>query len=114
MSLRGQMDSETSWLAGGQTLGPMMNLRLARPSQLVDIHKIDKLLASRKTETSVVFGAGITHAAIEDGLHPDPTGGAMRRVAGGNRLSSGQKSWHAGWFSGACRSSSRLAPISLA
>ena len=83
LSLRGQMDSETSWLAGGQTLGPMMNLRLARPSQLVDIHKIDELLASRETETSVVFGAGITHAAIEDGLHPDPTGGAMRRVAGG-------------------------------
>ncbi len=81
--LRRQLDSETSWLAGGQTLGPMMNLRLARPSQLVDIHKLDELRASRETETSVVFGAGITHAAIEDGLHPDPTHGAMRQVAGG-------------------------------
>ena len=53
--LRRQLDSETWWLAGGQTLGPMMNLRLARPSQLVDIHKLDELRASRETETSIVF-----------------------------------------------------------
>ncbi|MGB9207954.1 MAG: FAD binding domain-containing protein, partial [Pseudolabrys sp.] len=28
-------------LAGGQSLGPMLNLRLARPSLLVDVSRLD-------------------------------------------------------------------------
>jgi aerobic carbon-monoxide dehydrogenase medium subunit len=70
-------------LAGGQTLGPMLNLRLAQPSLLVDITRIDELAAVSETGDTVTIGATVTHAAIEDGRLPDPTGGFMREIARG-------------------------------
>jgi carbon-monoxide dehydrogenase medium subunit len=36
-----------------------------------------------ETSDGVAFGAGTTHAEIEDGAVPDPTGGILRRVAAG-------------------------------
>ncbi|KAB2919151.1 MAG: carbon monoxide dehydrogenase [Hyphomicrobiaceae bacterium] len=68
-------------LAGGQTLGPMLNLRLAQPALLIDITRIAELAAVREDEQSVTIGATVTHAAIEDGRVPDPTGGFLPRVA---------------------------------
>lgn len=70
-------------LAGGQTLGPMLNLRLAQPSLLVDITRIAELAAVSEDADGVTIGAIVTHAAIEDGRAPDPTGGFMRAVARG-------------------------------
>lgn len=70
-------------IAGGQSLGPMLNLRLARPEVLIDISGITALTEAREEGDSVVFGACVTHAAIEDGRVPDPTNGFMRRVARG-------------------------------
>jgi aerobic carbon-monoxide dehydrogenase medium subunit len=70
-------------LAGGQTLGPMLNLRLARPAVLVDITRIPELAAVTEDEEAVTIGATVTHAAIEDGRVPDPTGGFLSRVARG-------------------------------
>ena len=70
-------------LAGGQTLGPMLNLRLAQPQLLVDITRIAELAAATEDADSVTIGAIVTHAAIEDGRAPDPTGGFMRTVARG-------------------------------
>lgn len=70
-------------IAGGQSLGPMLNLRLARPEILVDISGIEALSKARDAGDALVFGACVTHAAIEDGRVPDPTGGFMRRVARG-------------------------------
>ena len=70
-------------LAGGQTLGPMLNLRLAQPQLLVDITRIEKLAAATEDADSVTIGAIVTHAAIEDGRASDPTGGFMRTVARG-------------------------------
>ena len=40
---------DAKMLAGGQTLGPMLNLRLAQPALLVDITRIPELAASRRT-----------------------------------------------------------------
>ena len=53
-------------LAGGQSLGPMLNLRIARPQILVDISRLQSL--KRIEETSGVWriGAGVTHAMLED------------------------------------------------
>jgi carbon-monoxide dehydrogenase medium subunit len=68
-------------LAGGQTLGPMLNLRLARPAALVDITRIPELAAVSEDKDAVTVGATVTHAAIEDGRVPDPTGGFLARVA---------------------------------
>ncbi|MFP3921758.1 MAG: FAD binding domain-containing protein [Dichotomicrobium sp.] len=70
-------------LAGGQTLGPMLNLRLARPDLLIDITRIPELVRVEETNDAVTFGACVSHAAIEDGLAPDPAGGLMRDVAAG-------------------------------
>ncbi len=68
-------------LAGGQTLGPMLNLRLAQPALLVDITRIPELAAVTEDADAVTIGAIVTHAAIEDGRVPDPTGGFLARVA---------------------------------
>ena len=70
-------------IAGGQSLGPMLNLRLVQPGVLVDISGISALTEARDYGDSVVFGGCVTHAAIEDGRVPDPTNGFMRRVARG-------------------------------
>jgi carbon-monoxide dehydrogenase medium subunit len=70
-------------LAGGQTLGPMLNLRLAQPAVLVDITRIPELAAVSEEADAVTIGATVTHAAIEDRHIPDPTGGFLSRVARG-------------------------------
>ena len=70
-------------LAGGQTLGPMLNLRLVRPTLLIDIARISELAAVGQDADGVTIGATVTHAAIEDGRVPDPTGGFLPRVARG-------------------------------
>jgi aerobic carbon-monoxide dehydrogenase medium subunit len=70
-------------LAGGQTLGPMLNLRLAQPALLVDITRIPELAAVSEEADAVTIGATVTHAAIEDGRVPDPTGGFLGRIARG-------------------------------
>jgi carbon-monoxide dehydrogenase medium subunit len=69
-------------MAGGQSLVPMLNLRLAPLELVVDLSRIAALKTVSEREDAVVFGACVTHARIEDGLTPDPAGGLMRRVAG--------------------------------
>lgn len=68
-------------LAGGQTLGPMLNLRLVQPERLIDITRIEELVRAAETGEAVILGACVSHAAIEDGYVPDPAHGALRRVA---------------------------------
>lgn len=68
-------------LAGGQSLGPMLNLRLARPGRLIDIRECPELRRYMETPDEVVYGAAITHGEIEDGEVPDPTPGWLRRAA---------------------------------
>ena len=68
-------------IAGGQSLGPMLNLRLAQPELLVDVRRIPELHQVSESNGSIVFGSCVTHAAIEDGKVPDVTRGLMRTVA---------------------------------
>jgi carbon-monoxide dehydrogenase medium subunit len=68
-------------IAGGQSLGPMLNLRLAQPQLLVDVRGIDELRRSVATPQALTVGACVTHAAIEDGAIADTTRGLMRSVA---------------------------------
>src|SRR5262245_26482580 len=70
-------------LAGGQTLGPILNLRLAQPVLLIDIARIPELATVGEGADGATIGATVTHAAIEDGRVPDPTGGFLARVARG-------------------------------
>ena len=52
-------------LAGGQSLVPMMNFRLAAPKVLVDINRIAALSGIKVTKTHVRIGALTRHAEIE-------------------------------------------------
>jgi aerobic carbon-monoxide dehydrogenase medium subunit len=70
-------------LAGGQTLVPMLNLRLAQPALLVDITRIAELAEVAENADRLDLGATITHAAIEDGRVPDPTCGFLASIAAG-------------------------------
>jgi carbon-monoxide dehydrogenase medium subunit len=55
-------------LAGGQSLGPMLNFRIVQPTHLIDIRRIAPLRAIRTTASGGLWiGAGVTHAEIEDG-----------------------------------------------
>src|SRR2546421_10545247 len=68
-------------MAGGQSLGPMLNLRLAQPRLVIDIRNLRELHDVSEANGSIVLGSCVTHAAIEDGKVPDATCGLMREVA---------------------------------
>jgi aerobic carbon-monoxide dehydrogenase medium subunit len=70
-------------IAGGQSLGPMLNLRLAQPEHLIDISRIDALRTAAAEDDRLAVGACVTHARIEDGEIADVTAGLMRHVAHG-------------------------------
>ena len=72
---------EPQVMAGGQSLLAMMNLRMATPGIVIDIRRLEELRVAREEGDAVRLGACVTHAAIEDGVVPDPSGGLMRRVA---------------------------------
>ncbi|HEY8414691.1 MAG TPA: xanthine dehydrogenase family protein subunit M [Thermaerobacter sp.] len=56
---------EAKILAGGQSLVPMLNMRLARPSVLIDINRIPGLDYIRVEEGRVVIGALARHRVVE-------------------------------------------------
>ena len=60
-------------VAGAQSLGPMLNLRLARPSRLIAEITVEK--------DRMRIGAAVTHARIEDGEVPAGTPAMLRHVA---------------------------------
>jgi carbon-monoxide dehydrogenase medium subunit len=68
-------------MAGSQSLGPMLNLRLVRPERLIDISGLHELRAVSVEASGLRIGAGITHAEIEDACHPALQDHPWRRVA---------------------------------
>ena len=64
-------------LAGGQSLVPMLNLRLAPADKLVDLTRIEALRRSEERPDCIRYGALVTHAAFEDRLVPDASNGLM-------------------------------------
>ena len=53
-------------LAGGQSLVPMMKLRIARPRYLIDIHRISDLNYIREETGQIRCGAMVRHVQIEE------------------------------------------------
>jgi carbon-monoxide dehydrogenase medium subunit len=82
LSLIAKTNGITKIIAGGQSLGPMLNLRLVEPDMIVDITGLSELKQAERSGDELIIGACITHGDIEDGRIPDVTGGAMQRVAG--------------------------------
>lgn len=83
VSMLAGADGDARPLAGGMSLGPMLNLRVARPSILVDISRVEAIKAVSEDAQGITIGAFTTHAAIEDGEVADVTNGLMRHAASG-------------------------------
>ena len=59
-----QGGEDTKVIAGGQTLMPVLRLRLAAPTVLVDLGRIDELRGVRDDSDSLVIGAMTTYYAL--------------------------------------------------
>ena len=64
-SLLSQLDGEAKVLAGGQSLMPLLNMRLARPSALVDIRRIEGLDYVRGEDGALAIGAMTRQRTVE-------------------------------------------------
>jgi aerobic carbon-monoxide dehydrogenase medium subunit len=64
VALLGQLDSDARVIAGGQSLIPMMKLRLATPTHLVDLAGVAELKGVRLEGGEIVIGAMTTQHEI--------------------------------------------------
>lgn len=60
-----QHGSEAKLIAGGQSLVPMMAMRLARPAWLLDIGRLAELQRMQAADGTWSVGAGVRQAAVE-------------------------------------------------
>ncbi|MGH9774393.1 MAG: FAD binding domain-containing protein [Candidatus Acidiferrales bacterium] len=60
-----ELGEEAKILAGGQSLIPLMKLRLSRPAALIDINFVSGLSGIEQVDDKLHFGALARHAAIE-------------------------------------------------
>lgn len=65
LALRAEHGDEAKALAGGQSLIPAMNFRVAQPSLLVDLNKLDDLRFIRMEGDELRIGAMTTQNAVE-------------------------------------------------
>jgi carbon-monoxide dehydrogenase medium subunit len=82
LALMSETDGIAKIIAGGQSLGPMLNMRLVEPDLIIDIAGLSELRQAERSGDELVIGSCVTHGDIEDGRIPDVTRGAMQRVAG--------------------------------
>ena len=66
VTLLAQLGGEGQLLAGGQSLIPLMKLRLARPGALVDLNFVPGLSAIDEHSGEIRMGAMVRHAELED------------------------------------------------
>ncbi|MBV9581059.1 MAG: xanthine dehydrogenase family protein subunit M [Chloroflexi bacterium] len=65
LRLLGDSDHEVKVLAGGQSLVPLMNFRLARPDVLVDLNRLAELQYIRESDDGLAIGAMTRQSALE-------------------------------------------------
>lgn len=65
LALLADIGDEAKVIAGGQSLVPMLNLRLARPGALIDIHRLAELCYIRRSRKGGRIGALTRHAMVE-------------------------------------------------
>lgn len=65
IALLERYEGEAKVLAGGQSLMPIMNMRLARPSALIDLAAVPGLAGIRVDDGRVAFGAMTRHVQVE-------------------------------------------------
>jgi carbon-monoxide dehydrogenase medium subunit len=83
-----QSDGAAKPIGGGQSLGPMLNLRLVRAECLVDVSELADMRTAEQRSAGLWIGGAITHAEIEDGkldgllAQAPPLARMLRHVAG--------------------------------
>jgi aerobic carbon-monoxide dehydrogenase medium subunit len=60
-----EVGDDAALLSGGQSLMPMMNLRLAQPAHVIDLNRVEELAYIREDGDVVAVGAMTRHAAAE-------------------------------------------------
>ena len=65
LSILDELGDEAKVLAGGQSLIPLLNMRLVAPANLVDINRIAELDRIAVDDAGVTVGAGARHATVE-------------------------------------------------
>jgi carbon-monoxide dehydrogenase medium subunit len=82
ISLLVQEGEDSKVLAGGQSLLPMMNFRLARPTALIDVAHIDALRGISMTPSDIRIGSMTRHLELENSTVSGPMGSLLRQSAG--------------------------------
>ncbi len=77
--VEGGMDAKV--IAGGQSLVPMLNLRMVSAERLVDVSAIPSMTRWTADDREVWIGAATTHDQIQTGEVADPSNGLMPYVA---------------------------------
>ena len=72
---------ETKILAGGQSLVPMMNFRLARPSRIVDINAIPGLSGMEVAGDRLTIATRTRHLEVQNKAGTDPLSRLLRSAA---------------------------------
>src|SRR5205823_10675161 len=80
LALLAEHGADGKILAGGQSLVPVMNFRLARPERLFDLNGIAELDFLRAEKQTLRIGALIRHAAFHKRVAPGPTGKLLSEV----------------------------------
>src|SRR3974377_2609716 len=70
VALLAELGDEAKILAGGLSLVPMMNFRLARPSALIDVTRVEGLSYLRVGRDALRIGALATHRPVETSHDP--------------------------------------------
>jgi aerobic carbon-monoxide dehydrogenase medium subunit len=65
LALLARYGGEAKLLAGGQSLVPLLNFRLARPAAIVDLNRIPSLAGIREVDGHLAFGAMTRQRTIE-------------------------------------------------
>jgi carbon-monoxide dehydrogenase medium subunit len=84
----GRSDGAAKPIGGGQSLGPMLNLRLVRTQWLVDVSELAEMRCAEQRGSGLWIGGATTHAEIEDGkldqllAQSAPLARMLRHVAG--------------------------------
>src|SRR5579859_253277 len=65
IELLGELGDEGKLMAGGQSLVPMMNMRLAKPDAIVDINRVKELAYIKEADDGLMIGALTRQRAVE-------------------------------------------------
>jgi carbon-monoxide dehydrogenase medium subunit len=69
LRLLAMLDGEVRMIAGGQSLGPMLNLRLARPDHIVDLNDLATLKRIEAQDGALEIGALVRHHDVVNDAH---------------------------------------------